>query len=172
MTFESIVRMWCKRYKLMRDSPQNRRFYFTDSTAGVVELVKNINHKFSPCVVMESDVEGGGPIERPSMTYPIYFFVRAEEMSDGDAAVVAKNAAKMHAMRFLSWLKKKHDQELAEKPDGDFARIDLSGYINFSTVGPLQDGWYAVLVQLEREEPLNLCVDEDLYDENCECEEE
>lgn len=151
----------------MRDSAANRRFYFTDSTAGVVELAKNITAAFSPCVVMESDVEGGGTIERPSFNYPIYFFVMAEKMADGDAAAVAKKEAKEHAARFLSWLLKKHNEEVEENIDGDFARIDLSGYVTFSTVGPLQNGWYAVLVQLEREEPLNLCVDEELYDEGC-----
>ena len=169
MTFESIVRQWCRQYKPMRDSAKNRRFYFTDSTAGVVELAKGITSNYSPCVVMESDVEGGGEIARPVMNYPIYFFVVADKMADGDEAAVAKNKAKEHARQFLAWLKAKHDKELEENIDGDFARIDLDGYVNFSTVGPLQNGWYAVLVQIEREEPLNLCVDENMYDSECDC---
>ena len=163
MTFHSIVRQWCKTYKYMQDSHENRRFYLTDSTAGVIELAKGITEEYSPCVVMESDVSGGGPIARPSMTYPVYFFVKADKMSDGDEAAVAKEQAKEHARNFLSWLKKKHDKELEDNKDGDFARIHLDDYVDYQTVGPLQDGWYAVLVQLDRDEPLNLCVDEDLY---------
>ncbi len=153
----------------MRDSKECRRFFFTDSTAGVVELAKNNSNSMqSPCVVMESDVEGGGPIERPVMNYPVYFFVMAKKMSDGDAAAIAKNEAKMHARRFLAWLKSNHDREIDEnKLDGDFARIDLDGYVSYQTIGPLQNGWYAVLVQMEREEPLNLCVDDDLYIDTC-----
>ena len=164
MTFEGIVREWCRKYKYMRDSKDNRRFFFTDSTAGVVELAKGIKEEQSPCVVMESDVEGGGPIGRPEMNYAIYFFVMARKMADGDEAAVAKNKAKEHARNFLSWLKDRHDREIADDIDGDFARIDLDGYISYTTVGPLQNGWFAVLVQIERDEPLDLCVDENLYD--------
>ena len=166
MTFYSIVRQWCRIYKPMLDSVTNgnRRFYLTDSTAGVVEMAKSISDKFSPFVMMESDVEGGGKITYPSRNYPIYFFVKAEKMADGDEAAAAKEEAWYHCRNFLTWLKARHDQETAENINGDFARIDLDDvYLNFSTVGPLENGWYAVLVQFERGEPLNLCVDEDLY---------
>ena len=147
----------------MLDSPKNRRFHLTDSTAGVVELAKGATPMLSPCVVMESDVSGGGPVARPVMIYPVYFFVRARKMADGDEAAVAKEEAKEHARNFMAWLKKRHDEELAERRDGDFARIHLDDYVDYQTAGPLEDGWYAVLVQVEREEPLNLCVDENLY---------
>lgn len=163
MVFHSIVRQWCRTYKPMLDTKKNRRFYLTDSTAGVVELAKGIPNKFSPCVVMESDVEGGGRIARPSRNYPIYFFVRARDMSDGDAAAEAKEEAWFHAQQFLTWLKDKHDHELAENIDGDYSRISLDDHIDVQTIGPIQNGWYAVLVQFEREEPLNLCVDKDMY---------
>lgn len=155
----------------MLDTPKNKRFYLTDSTSGVVELAKCIANSFSPCVVMESSVEGGGPIRRPSRNYPIYFFVRAEKMADGDDAAVAKEKAWMHARNFLAWLLKKHEEEIdAGKRDGDFARINLDDvFIDVQTVGPLENGWFAVLLQFEREEPLNLCVDEGLYVDNCEC---
>jgi len=153
----------------MLDSLRNRRFYLTDSTAGVVELAKGITPEMSPCVVMESDVSGGGPIARPSMVYPVYFFVHADRMADGDEAALAKIEAMEHTRNFLAWLKAKHDSEVAENRDGDFARLNLTDYVDYQTVGPIEDGWYAVLVQLEREEPLNLCIDENLYMEDCEC---
>jgi hypothetical protein len=157
-------------YRPMLDSPKNRRFYLTDSTAGVVELAKGIANSFSPCVVMESSVEGSGSFTMPNRNYPIYFFVRAEKMSDGDAAALAKEEAWLHARRFLSWLRQKHEQEVAENTMGDFARIDLENVIlDFTTVGPLENGWFAVLVQLERMEPLDLCVDEDLYIDTEDC---
>ena len=53
---------------------------------------------------------------------------------------------------------------MAGRLDGDFARIDLDdAMIDIQTVGPIENGWFAVLVQFEREEPLNLCINEDLY---------
>lgn len=168
MTFHTIVRRWCRIYKPMLDNPKNgnRRFYLTDTTAGVVELAKGISNKFSPCVVMESSVEGGGPIERPNRNYPIYFFVRARDMSDGDAAAEAKEEAWYHARQFLAWLKDKHDKQLSENDiDGDFARIQIDNGIDINTIGPVENGWFAVLVQFDREEPLDLCVDEELYEE-------
>lgn len=165
MTFHSIVRQWCKTYKPMLDSATNgnRRFYLTDSTAGVVEMAKSISNKFSPFVMMESSVEGGGKIGRIERNYPIYFFVRAEKMADGDDAAAAKEEAWYHAQNFLTWLKQKHDEQVAENIDGDFSRISVDDYIDVTTVGPLENGWYAVLIQFEREEPLNLCINEDLY---------
>lgn len=149
----------------MLDSPMNRRFYLTDTKAGMVELAKGITPTMSPCVVMESAVEGGGEIKRPSRNYPIYFFVRARKMSDGDAAAEAKEEAWVHAQNFLTWLLDKHEKELDEgKRDGDFGRLQLDdAYLDFMTIDPLEDGWYAVLVQITRDEPLNLCVNEDLY---------
>lgn len=166
MTFHSIVRQWCKTYRPMLDNVGNgnRRFYLTDSTGGVVELAKGIEPRFSPCVVMESSVEGGGSITRPTLNYPIYFFCRARDTADGDCAAEAKAEAWYHAQQFLSWLITMRNKELGEDIDGDFARIDLDGaLLDIQTVGPLQDGWYAVLIQFERAEPLNLCVDGSLY---------
>lgn len=169
MTFYSIVKQWCEIYKFMHHSKKNKRFYLTDSQRGVVDMAKDIANAFSPCVLMESCVEGGGPIKRPSRTYPIYFFVRAEKMADGDEAAVAKEEAWMHAQNFLAWLLKKHDEEVdAGNRDGDYARINMDDYIDLQTVGPLENGWFAVLIQFERDEPINTCMDEALYLEPCE----
>lgn len=163
MTFHSIVRQWCKAYRPMQDSVVNgnRRFYLTDSTAGVVELAKGITNSLSPCVVMESSVEGyvkGGLIFR---NYPLYFFVRARDMSDGDAAAEAKEEAWMHCQQFLTWLRTKHDNDPTRTKE--YERIDLEENVDIQTVGPIENGWFAVLIQLERCEQSDLCLDEDMY---------
>ncbi len=148
----------------MQHTKENKRFYLTDSQMGVVDMAKDISNAFSPCVVMESGVDGSGPIARPTMYYPVYFFVRAEKMADGDEAAVAYETAMFHVRNFLSWLKKKHDDEEVYNIDGDFARINLDDvYIDIMSVGPLQNGWFAVMIQFARTEPLNLCIDENLY---------
>ena len=160
------MRQWCKTYKPMLDSATNgnRRFYLTDSHGGLVELVKNITPKLSPCVVMESKVEGGGAIKRPDRNYPIYFLVRARDMADGDAAAEALEEAWHHCKNFLAWLIVRHEREMEENIDGDFARINLDdASLMFDSVEPLQDGWYGVLLQIDRTEPINLCVNQDLY---------
>ena len=169
MTFHSIVRMWCKMYRPMLDSPKNRRFFLTDSTAGVVELAKKSNLLQSPCVVMESDVDGAGPLEKISRNYPVYFFVKAEKMADGDAAALAKEEAWQHAQNFLAWLRDKHMEEINTKTNGDFAMINLEGDVFVQTAGPMEDGWWAVLIQFERLEPLNKCIDPCLYVTPCDC---
>ena len=148
----------------MQDAPNNRRFFLTDSTEGVVELAKGITNEQSPCVLMESSVEGGGPFTMPSRNYPIYFFVRAKKMKDGDMAALAKEEAWKHAQNFLAWLYQNHEREIGENINGDFAMIDIENLgLDITTVGPLENGWYAVMVQIERMEPLNKCVDESLY---------
>lgn len=162
MTFHSIVRQWCRAYKPMLDNPQkgNRRFYLTDSTSGVVELAKGIANYMSPCVVMESSVEGyikGGLIYR---NYPVYFFVRAHDLADGDAAAEAKEEAWMHCQKFITWLKRKQETDVS---DGEYNRIDMEDNIDIQTIGPVENGWFAVLVQFERLEQMDLCVDNDMY---------
>ena len=153
----------------MLDSPENRRFYLTDSTAGVVELAKGSSLQDSPCVVMESDVQGGGTFTRLNRNYPVYFFVRAKKMADGDEAAIAKEEAWAHATNFLSWLRKKHEEEIESNTNGDFARINMEDYLTVDTAGPLENGWFAVVIQFERLEPLNRCVDDDLYIDDCPC---
>lgn len=165
MTFHSIVKQWTERYRYMQHTRENKRFYLTDSQMGIVDMATKISNEFSPCVVMESGPDGSGPLERPVMNYPIYFFVQAEKMADGDDAALAYETALYHMKRFLGWLKYRHNKEIAEENiDGDFARINLDdAYIDIQPVGPLQNGWFAVMVQLMREEPLNLCIDESEY---------
>ena len=166
VSFESIVRSWCRSYRPMLDSSRNgnRRFFFTDSKENMIEMVQKWKPEVSPCVVMECVAEGDGKITCPSMNYPIYFFVRAEKQKDGDSAAVAVKEALAHMNNFLSWLKVRHDREIGQNINGDFARINLeAGFISIMTIGPIGDGWYAVLVQLDREEPLDLCYDESLY---------
>lgn len=162
MVFHSIVSQWCSIYNPMLHCLEkgNRRFYLTDTTSGVVELAKGIANSMSPCVVMESSVEGyikGGLAYR---NYPIYFFVRARDMMDGDAAAEAKEEAWVHCQNFLVWLKAKQEND---KPNGDYSRIDLTNNIDIQTVGPIENGWFAVLVQLERLETIDLCIKQDLY---------
>jgi hypothetical protein len=169
MTFESIVRKWCRTYRPMLDSPRNRRFFFTDSKENMIEMAKGWTPEMSPCVVMECVAEGDGRIERMSMNYPIYFFVRAAKAKDGDMAALAVREALAHMNNFLGWLRDRRNKELDEgRRDGDFARIELDdAFLSIMTIGPIQDGWYAELLQIDREEPLNLCVNEDLYIEDC-----
>lgn len=169
MTFETIVRRWCKLYRPILDQPKSRKFFFTDSKENMIEMAKGWTPETSPCVVMECVAEGSGTIKCPTMNYPIYFWVRAENAKDGDSAWLAVKSALAHKDNFLTWLRKKREEEEDRgERNGDFTRIDLDNAIqDITTIGPLQDGWYAVLLQIEREEPLDQCVDEDLYiDEN------
>lgn len=166
MTFHSIVRQWCRTYRAMLDNPANgnRRFYMTDSQAGVVEMAKGISSKFSPFVMMESPPELEGEFLKPFRNYPIYFFVKAEKMADGDDAAAAYEEALMHARKFMTWLFNKHEQEIEENIMGDFAMIDLEqSRLMISPVGPIENGWYGVCAQFERMEPLNMCDNPDDY---------
>lgn len=160
MTFHSIVKQWCEEYKPIAHSERNKRFLLTDSYAGMVEMAKGIANVKSPCVVMESVVEGymkGGRVFR---SYPVYFFVRAEKMADGDDAAVAKEEAWQHAKAFVAWLRW---QRPAHHTDNDWMGINLDENIDISTVGPIENGWFAVLIQFERDESTSLCIDPNMY---------
>lgn len=166
MTFHSIVRLWCKTYKSMLDNEKkgNRRFYLTDTVGGVVDIAKSISSKFSPFVLMESAPEMEGEFLKPYRLYPIYIYVKAEKMSDGDEASAAYEEALLHAAKFRTWLLYHHEKELEENIAGDFAMIDLENTrLSITPVGPLENGWYAVCMQLERMEPLDKCINPDDY---------
>jgi hypothetical protein len=110
---------------------------------------------------MDSSVAGymnGGRIIR---NYPVYFFVRARDMADGDAAAEAKEEAWLHAQNFLTWLRKLHDND--QTTTGEYSRIDMENNIDIQSVGPIENGWFAVLIQFERMELLDLCGNQELY---------
>ncbi len=172
MTFHSIVEQWCKRYKHMRHNPKkgNKRFYLSEKPLNPADMAQYVCNKESPFVMMFGGIEGDGPIKRLKRNYPVCFFVRAEKQADGEEAAVAMETAWAHAQNFLTWLLDKHEKEVAENIDGDFARLALDdAYLMVDSSGPYENGWYNVLIQIEREEPLNLCVNKDLYDDDCEC---
>ena len=162
MTFQSIVSDWCRIYKPMLHNPEkgNKRFFLVDSWEAVRGWGGDVPTKFSPCVVMESAVEGDMDNGKMYRNYPVYFCCRARDMADGDAAAEAKEEAWYHAQNFLTWLREKHNED---SPNGDFGRIEMEHGISVSTAGPLQDGWYGVLIQLTRLELLNLCTKEEMY---------
>lgn len=163
MTFHSIVRSWCKRYPPMRDRRKNRRFYIAKSIDGVRSMPKSISTKFSPCVVMEAGEQGEIDGGLATWNYPVYFFVRAERLEDSDALAVAYKEATYHAMRFYAWLKRRHEED---SPNGDFGRINLEDRLYVEPIGPLEDGWAAEMIQFERMEPIELCVDDELDPED------
>jgi len=162
MTFQSIVSDWCRIYKPMLHNPEagNRRFFLVDSWEGVRGWGGNVPPTFSPCVVMESDVEGGLEGGKMYRNYPVYFCCRARDMADGDAAAEAKEQAWLHAKHFIAYIRHLHD---TDSPNGEFGRIDMENGINVTTAGPLQDGWYGVLIQITRLELIDICVKEDWY---------
>lgn len=164
MTFHSIVRNWCRIYEPMLDSVENgnRRFYLADDTDGVRAMPKSIATKFSPCVVMENGAEGFLKDGLLTRNYAVYFFVRADRQVDNDEQVVAYEEALYHALQFYVWLKAKHDND---SPYGDYGSIDFERGFDVLPAGPLEDGWVAVLLQFERMERINLCVDEKMYED-------
>lgn len=165
MTFHSIVKQWCRTYRPMIDRPKNRRFYLADSWDSVKNMPKSIATTMSPCVVMENGVEGDINDGLISRNYPVYFFVRAQKQADADAMAEAYEEAWLHAQNFYTWLRKRHEDDPTST--GEYRRIEMEYGISVQPAGPLEDGWVAVFIQFTRLEQINLCVNEDLYDEDC-----
>lgn len=146
----------------MLDSPSNgnRRFFLTDSFQGTVDILKNVTFKLSPCVLMESDVTGYVKNGRVFRNYPIYFLVKAKKMSDGDSAAEAKEEAWCHAKELLVWLL---HQQKQNPMDRNYTSVNLEDRLAIDTIGPFKDGWFAVTLQIERDEGINQCLDTKLY---------
>lgn len=163
MVFHKIVREWCKTYKPMLDDEEhkNRRFWLADNAEEVRKMPSHIATALSPCVVMENGAEGDIQGGRLTRNYPVYFFVRAWQSVNNDAQMESYEEALYHAMNFYTWLKERHEND--PTGTGEYSRINMEAPMDIQPIGPLEDGWVAVLMQFERVEPINLCVDDNLY---------
>ena len=162
MTFHRIVSEWATKYRLMLHSVTNgnRRFYIKENWDAVRSMPKSISTKFSPCVIMESAIEVEADGGRLYRNYPIYFFVRSEQMANDDAIAEAREEALYHCLNFLAWLKQKHEED---SPYGDYGRIEMEQRIMIDSTGTLEDGWEGVVLQISRLELLDLCINPDMY---------
>ena len=169
MTFASILTEWASTYRPMMHNPEigNKRLFFINGPQGVVDFTKDVEDKLSPCVLFDFTVEGEIKEGRVDRFYPVYFMVKAQPlngtasgMADGEAAAVALEWAWTHAQAFLAWIGKKiHDNQF----DQNYSMIDLDEFTPFNTAGPLQNGWWGVLIQFTRNESRWLCPNEADY---------
>lgn len=153
----------------------NKRVFFVNGQQAVVDFAKEAKDALSPCVLFDFTVEGTIDGGRVTRNYPLYFMVKAEPlngtasgMSDGEAAAVALEWAWTHTKAFLAWLQQ---QVYEHRFNEDYSMIDLKDNIYINTAGPLQNGWWGVVLQLERNESRRLCVNEGDYIVDCECDE-
>ena len=160
--FFDFVERWATIYKPMQhesgERSKNKRFYLTDTYMGMADFMTQIQPQRSPCVVMESNQDGmlGDGIDHPN--YALYFMVRAERMTDGRAAMLAKLEAKMHLQKFVAYVRQKQRDE-----DPLLSRISIDDNLPYQTVGPMYNGWYGVLLQLTDAQRYANCVNEGDY---------
>lgn len=165
--FDRFVEHWASIYKPMLHTPdrygRNKRFFLTDTYMGMVDFMTQIRPDQSPCVVMESSQEGTMTDRFDYPRYSLYFMVRAEDMSDGSAAMDAKIEAKQHMQKFLIYLRRKKEEAEMNRRKSGLENIKIEQYLDYQTVGPMYDGWFGVLISLENLEAYSACVVADDY---------
>lgn len=160
--FYDFVEHWATIYKPMLhqsgERSKNKRFFLTDTYMGMADFMTQIQPQQSPCVVMESNQEGtlGDGIDYPN--YAIYFMVRAERMTDGRAAMLAKVEAKHHLKKFVSYIRQKQAKE-----DPALLHISIDDRLPYQTVGPMYNGWYGVMLQLSDARQYSNCFNPEDY---------
>lgn len=159
--FDDFVERWAEVYRPMQHVPgkrsKNQRFFLTDTYMGMSDFMTGIQPDKSPCVVMESNAEGELSDFYDMPEYTLYFMVRAEEMSDGHSARLAKREAVLHMKKFVSYLKQKQQNEEPSVINIEVERI------RYQTVGPMFDGWFGVTITLNDVKKMNGCVNEEDY---------
>lgn len=143
------------------ETSKNKRFFFVDNYASMTDFMNSIPKTTSPCVVMESNQEGmiKGGKENPE--YTLYFMTKMETSKpDGRMAHSVKLEAKQHMLKFMAYLRHKIEME----EDRDLKNIDIDD-VQYATVGPLFNGWYAVTITLSDVKAWNLCIDPNDYEE-------
>lgn len=163
--YPQLVEFWCSIYKKMQHNfaknSERRRFYFCNSYWDLQNFMQGMNVRMSPCVIMESNLEG--EIEQfayDKQSFTIHFCVRSTDAGDGHANRDAKKEAKEHMRNFLNWLNRlQHDKRRCPK---FLRRMDFSD-IEYKTQAPFYDGWVAVYLTIHLPEQYNICVVEDEY---------
>ena len=159
-TFFDYVEQWCTRYIPMahhRDT--NPRFFLTESFYGLMDFMVQIDAQTQgPCVVMETMTDG--TIDKyQHAEYAIYFFVRADEQGDGRSAHAALESAKLHASRFINYLRSQKDKLGQSFP---YYRMSTES-VQLHPVGPLYNHWYGIYITLDDVQQYNQCSDQSLY---------
>lgn len=165
MRFDQFVERWCMSYKPMLHEPgetsKNKRFFFVDNYASMTDFMNSIPKTTSPCVVMESNQEGMIKGGKETPEYTLYFMTKMESSKpDGRMAHAVKLEAKQHMLKFMAYLRHKIEME----EDKDLKYIDIDD-VQYATVGPLFNGWYAVTITLSDVKAWNLCIDPNDYEE-------
>lgn len=141
------------------ESSRNKRFFFVDNYASMADFMSAIPTTESPCVIMESNQEGMIRGGRENPEYTLYFMVKSgTSKPDGRLAHSVKLEAKGHMLKFMAYLRMKIEVE----EDKDLKYIDIED-VQYLTVGPLYNGWYAVTVTLSDVKAWRLCVDPQDY---------
>jgi hypothetical protein len=174
MTFYDLTEDWCCGVKeLQHDREKNKRFYICDGFLGMTDFMRDHQPEKSPCVLADSSLQGLWEKGYDDPMYTVYFAVRATEANDDRAALVARQAAKALAAKFIAylrWLKNNRDAS-ADKGGSQYslmerreqvARLDVER-ISYDTVGPFYEGWHAVFVMLECPVMAENCLSESDY---------
>lgn len=156
-----FVEHWAEIYKPMQHirgkNSKNERFFLTDTYMGLSDFMTNVQPQKSPCVVMETSLEGTLNEQFDTPRYSIYFMVSSGMMSDGREAKEAKEEAKMHMMKFFTYLKNKQDRNYPSVRNIRLENID------YQTIGPLYNGWYGATISLRDVEAIDRCISNEDY---------
>lgn len=150
----SITENWAKKYKpMLHDEESNKRYFYCDGDNGFRDVLQHILPEQSPSVMVDSEVIGGINPRSYAREYTIYFAVRCEEMGSDSSLHDANEEAVLHALRFYCDLYRL--QELKKFVDFD---VKIQSYnIGF-------DGWTSVMMMVRLSQPMNLCMDNGMYE--------
>lgn len=159
--FYDFVEHWAEIYKPMQHirgkNSKNERFFLTDTYMGLSDFMTNVQPQKSPCVIMETNLEGNLTEQFDTPRYTIYFMVRSDRMVDGREAKEAKSEAKEHMLKFFTYLKHRQDMGMF-----DVRNIKLEN-TDYQTIGPLYNGWYGVTITLQDVESIDRCISYEDY---------
>ena len=158
-----FVEHWAQIYKPIQHTPdgKNKRFFFTIGFMGMVNFLQNNDTVKSPCILMESNVEGDiGDYDVTEHT--IYCLVRATDATEGRAIQEAISEGKRHLKKLLTFMKEQKRKRVSPYITL-LAGIQPEQLLHYQTTGPLYDGWVAIHVTIPETETTSICVDRNDY---------
>jgi len=178
--FDKFTEEWAELYMPMQHHPvHNQRFFMVDNWYSLETLIRELENKRSPAVVLETSLDGkiDDRYDRPSCTV---YMIAQEADDNSKAALDAKQKAKGALMAYRNMLAAfKEGSEILNafpfRPGGylDTLRsavqngrhplqaIDLN--VQYGTTGRVLDGWYGVYATFEDCIAYNRCVDYNDY---------
>lgn len=142
--FDNLMEDWARRYRPIRHTEENRRFFRVDDEFRLDEFLQKFQDLPAgrPSCGIVTHLEGTVNVVK-RLDYPVIdllFFERADPECARSQAD-AKADCNLHAMKCLAWLQKIKTEHARQNREHPLAQLDLT-QVRYDMLGPITNVWF------------------------------